>query len=139
MSTNTNIVRQQESINTMSSVNDLVVKEFIEETPFMSTNNDDQHEINTTNYSTNEILEKDFIQKTSLSSFKNIVNQQKNTTKILPITDFCRILPTPVCKNNLLCMRHERTCHVFKGFIGKCKVCGERFTTSKLICLYGML
>jgi hypothetical protein len=44
-----------------------------------------------------------------------------------------RILPTPVCKNNLLCMRHERTCHVFKGFVGKCAVCGERFTTSKLI------
>jgi hypothetical protein len=114
MSTNTNIVRQQESINTMSSVNDLVVKEFIEETPFMSTNNDDQHEINTTNYSTNEILEKYFIHKTSLSSFKNIVNQQENTTKILPIMNFCRILPTPVCNNNLLCMRHVRTCHVFK-------------------------
>jgi len=30
-------------------------------------------------------------------------------------------------------MRHERTCHVFKGFVGKCVVCGERFTTSKLI------
>jgi hypothetical protein len=30
-------------------------------------------------------------------------------------------------------MRHERACHVFKGFVGKCAVCGERFTTSKLI------
>ncbi len=30
-------------------------------------------------------------------------------------------------------MRHERTCHVFKGFVGKCAVCGEKFTTSKLI------
>jgi hypothetical protein len=27
-----------------------------------------------------------------------------------------RILPTPVCRNNLLRMRNERTCHVFKGF-----------------------
>jgi hypothetical protein len=71
--------------------------------------------------------------KSLKKSFKNIVNQQENTTKLLPITDFCRILPTPVCKNNLLCMRHERTCHVFKGFIGKCEVCGERFTASKLI------
>jgi hypothetical protein len=33
-------------------------------------------------------------------------------------------------------MRHERTCHVFKGFIGKCVVCGEKFTTNKF---YGML
>ncbi len=39
----------------------------------------------------------------------------------------------PVCKNNFIRMRHERTCHVFKGFVGKCAVCGERFTTSKLI------
>jgi hypothetical protein len=29
-------------------------------------------------------------------------------------------------------MRHERSCHVFKDFLGKCTVCGERFTTSKL-------
>jgi hypothetical protein len=31
-------------------------------------------------------------------------------------------------------MRHERSCHVFKCFVGKCTVCGERFTTtSKLL------
>jgi ArsR family metal-binding transcriptional regulator len=30
-------------------------------------------------------------------------------------------------------MRHERSCHVFKGFVGKCTVCGERFATSKLL------
>jgi len=30
-------------------------------------------------------------------------------------------------------MRHERSCHVFKGFVGTCAVCGERFTTSKLL------
>jgi hypothetical protein len=50
--------------------------------------------------------------------------------------DFCRLIPTPVCTKNLMQMRHERTCHVFKGFIGKCVVCGEKFTTNKF---YGML
>ena len=30
-------------------------------------------------------------------------------------------------------MRHERICHVFKGFVRKCAVCGENVTTSKLI------
>jgi hypothetical protein len=56
--------------------------------------------------------------------------------KIGPVTcskKVCRILPTPVCSNNLLCMRHERACHVFKGLVGKCAVCGEKFTTNKLI------
>jgi hypothetical protein len=30
-------------------------------------------------------------------------------------------------------MRHERTCHIFKGFIGKCAVCGEKFTSTKIL------
>ena len=69
-----------------------------------------------------DLVEEDFIHETSLT--------------ISPVTcckKVCRVLPTPVCRNNLLRMRHERTCHVFKGFVGKCAVCGEKFTTSKLI------
>ncbi len=30
-------------------------------------------------------------------------------------------------------MRHEKTFHVFKGFIGKCAVCEEKFTSRKII------
>jgi hypothetical protein len=49
------------------------------------------------------------------------------------VEDFCQIIPTPVCTKNLMQMRHERTCHVFKGFIGKCAVCGEKFTSNKIL------
>ena len=62
-----------------------------------------------------------------------IIVEQGQTSTVTCSKKLCRILPTPVCKNNLLQMRHERTCHVFKGFVGKCAVCGEKFTTSKLI------
>ncbi len=46
-----------------------------------------------------DLVEEDFIHETSLT--------------ISPVTcckKVCRVLPTPVCRNNLLRMRHERTC-----------------------------
>ena len=30
-------------------------------------------------------------------------------------------------------MRHQRYCHILKGFVGKCDGCGESFTSSNLI------
>ncbi len=46
--------------------------------------------------------------------------------------EVCRIIPTAVCKKNLLCTTYKRCCHVFNGFIGRCEGCGEKFTTKNI-------
>jgi hypothetical protein len=56
------------------------------------------------------------------------IRDQTNSHK-----EFCILLPTPVCKRNLMQMTHIRTCHVYKGFIGKCAGCGKKITTNRII------
>jgi hypothetical protein len=86
--------------------------------------------------STYDLVEEDFINQTSLSTSNiqdddNIVGPSENDLVINPHIDetpimaeqgqispvtcckkVCRILPTPVFRNNLLHMRPERTCHM---------------------------
>jgi hypothetical protein len=136
-----------------------VEENFIHETPLSTSNiqDDDNNFLKKTMNSTYDLVEEDFIHETPLSTSNiqdddNIADPSENDLVVNPHIDetpimaeqgqispvtcckkVCRILPTPVCWSNLPCMRHERTCHVFKGFVGKCAVCGEKFTTSKLI------
>jgi len=143
----------------LNSSYDLVEGDFIHETSLSTSNiqDDDINFLNNTMNSTYDLVEEDFIYQTPLSTSNiqdddNIVDPSENDLVVNPHIDetpimaeqgqissvtcckkVCRILPTPLCRNNLLRMRHERTCHVFKGFVGKCAVCGEKFTTSKLI------
>jgi hypothetical protein len=102
---------------TMSSTYDLVEEDFIHETPSSTSN-----------------IQEDFI-TTDPSEIDLVVDphiDEGQTGTVTCSKKLGRILPTPICKNNLLQLRHESSCHVFKGFVGKCAVCGERFTTSKL-------
>jgi hypothetical protein len=143
----------------MSSTYDLVEEDFIHETPLSTSNiqDDDNKFLKKTMNSIYDLVEEDFIHETPLSTSNfqdddNIADPSENDLVVKPHIDetlimaeqgqigpvtcckkVCRILPSPVCRNNLLHMRHERTCHVFKGFVGICAVCGEKFTTNKLI------
>jgi hypothetical protein len=68
--------------------------------------------------STYDLVEEDFIHETPLSTSNIQDDDNIADPKIGPVTcckKVCRILPTPVCRNILLCMRHERTCHLFNG------------------------
>jgi hypothetical protein len=110
---------------TMSSTYDLVEEDFIHENPSSTSNI--QEDFITTDPSENDLVVDPHIDETPISV------ELGQTSTVTCSKKLCRILPTPICKNNLLQMRHERSCHVFKGFVGKCAVCGERFTTSKLL------
>lgn len=87
------------------------------ETAVLSTHIFDQSENNEINCSSNALVEKTLI----------------TTTTSLKIKELRRILPTPICKNSMIHMRHERKCHVLKGIIGKCSVCDKKFKTCKLL------
>jgi hypothetical protein len=143
----------------MSSTYDLVKEDFIHETPLSTSNiqDDDNKFLKKAINSIYDLVEENFIHEfpltaSNIHNLDNITDPSENDLVVNPYIDetiitakqgqigpvtcckkVSRILPTPVCRNNLLCMRHERTCHVFKGFVGKCAVCGEKFTTSKLI------
>jgi hypothetical protein len=107
---------------TMSSTYDLVEEDFIREIPISTSNI--QNEGITVHSSENDLVVYPHFEETL------IIVEQGQIGKVTCSKKVCRLLPTPVCKNNLLQMRHERTCRVFKGFVVKCAVCGERFTTS---------
>jgi hypothetical protein len=110
---------------TMSSTYDLVEEDFIHETPLSTSNIQDDDNI--ADPSENDLVVNPHIDETP------IMAEQGQIGPVTCCKIVCRILPTPVCRNNLLCMRHERTCHVFIGFVRKCAVCGEKLTTSKLV------
>jgi hypothetical protein len=145
----------------MSATYDLVEDDFIHET-LLSTSNiqdSDNEFLKKAMSSTYELVEENFIHKIQLSTSNihdvdNIQDLSKNDLVVNPHIDetpilaeqgqigpvacckkLCKILPTPVCRNNLLCMRHERTCHVFKGFVGN-----VQFVVKSLqpVNLYGM-
>jgi hypothetical protein len=106
----------------MSSTYDLVEEDFIHETPLSTSNIQDLDNIS--DPSENDLVVNPHIDETPITAEQGQIGPVKWFKKM------CRILPTPVCRNNLLRMRHERSC--LKGFVGKCAVCGEKFTTSKL-------
>jgi hypothetical protein len=92
-----------------------------------------------TNFDPEKIIQDMHIHEKPLNSItifdqeEIIHDMQQSGNKQTDIKLFCRLLPTPVCKKNLIQMRHERICHVLKGFIGKCEGCGEKFTTNRII------
>ena len=58
--------------------------------------------------STYDLVEEDFIHETPLP----IMAEQGQISPVTCCKKVCRILPTPVFRNNLLHMRPERTCHM---------------------------
>jgi hypothetical protein len=109
----------------MNSIYDLLEDDFIHETPLSTSSIQDDDNI--ADPSENDLGVNPHIDEPP------IMAEQGQISPVTCCKKVCRILPTAVCRNNLLRMRHERTCHVFKGFVGKYAVCGEKFTTSKLI------
>jgi hypothetical protein len=109
----------------MNSTYDLVEEDFIHETPLSTSTI--QVDDNIADPSENDLVVNPHIDETP------IMAEQRQISPVTCCKKVCRILPTPVCRNNVLPMRHERTCHVFKDFVGKFAVCGEKFTTSKPI------
>jgi hypothetical protein len=116
-------------MKTMSSTYDVKEEDFIHEKPLksatISNHQDtvqDRHDLENTQNSITVLRQEDIIQD------DEHVELNESAVK-----DFCRIIPTPVCTKNLILMSHERTCHVFKGFIGKCAVCGKKFTSTKIL------
>jgi hypothetical protein len=125
--TSIRIIDQEE---TMLSTDDLAEKDFIHEKSLNSIINFDQEEIiqevhihekplnSITNFyqgkffQDGHVLEKalDFIIIFEQEEIIHDVQQSEN--KQAAIKEFCRILPPPVCKQNLIQMRHERTCKI---------------------------
>ena len=103
----------------MNSINEVVKENFIHETPLSTSSIEDYDSI--AGPSENDIVVNPHIDEPLIMAEQGQINPVTCCKKV------CRILPTSVCRNNLLRMRHERTCHVFKGFVGKCAVCGEKF------------
>ena len=88
---------------TMSSTYDLVEQDFIHEIP-ISTSNIQNEGITVHSYE-NDLVVGPHIEETP------IIVEQGQTSTVTCSKKLCRILPTPICKSNLLWMRHERTCH----------------------------
>jgi hypothetical protein len=85
----------------MSSTYDLVEEDFIHENPSSTLNI--QEDFITTDPSENDLVVDPHIDETPISV------EQGQTGTVTCSKKLCRILPTPICKNNLLQMRHERS------------------------------
>jgi len=60
-------------------------------------------------------------------------SHEKKGEKLDCSNSTCQIVPSVVHKQVLRNMRHQRYCHILKGFVGKCDGCGQNFTSSNLI------
>jgi len=89
----------------MSSTYDLVEEDFIHETPLSTSNIQDDDNI--TDPSENDLVVNPHIYETPIMAEQGQIGPVTSSKKV------CIILPTPVCMNNLLHMRHKRTCHLF--------------------------
>ena len=67
-----------------------------------------------------ELVEEDFL-------------HEKKGEKLDCSISTCQIVPSVVHNQVLRNMRHQRYCHILKGFVGKCDGCGQNFTSSNLI------
>ncbi len=85
-----------------NELNEVVKENFIHETPLSTSSIQDDDSI--ADPSENDLVVNPHIDEPP------IMAEQGQISPVTCCKKVCRILPTPVCRNNLLHMRHERTC-----------------------------